>query len=253
MNKTKIIAGLSLILVAAAAFYFKYNKKPVSRDDAVFLGEPTTSPAVPSEVASAESFKEEDLDTGIFAYISSIFSKKKIPTEKEKDQIPDVDTVVIPVSDWDALRMELMEAKAKLKVQSGEIDLAKVNAFNEGKAVCIASLQERSDKDLNELSGEAMKLLKEAEDRMSVYRNNFALVNGECRVEMNSGEMRWYVMKDVCVNVVSKKVGNTGEITGILGAVSKDAMEKGIVRMNCETGEAHLKLMDSSCFFGEKK
>lgn len=157
------------------------------------------------------------------------------------------DRIVVTATEWDQTANEIRSCRAELRALKQETEQVRAASFVEGERACM----ERTKKETSDLSErlfrEAELVIEELQDALMQYRFRHVVVNGECHALMNDGSKVDFILRNVCLNVVNKKVGNDGAMTGILGAVSAEATRHGIVSIDCDVGRAHLAFISKSC------
>lgn len=256
--------GVPLIVLAfiGGGFYFLTKDENGHSDEvSTFMGKKTTetpseTPVLVTQVDSSSpakvgSFKEVDIKKEE-SYVSSLFSifwknKEKDSPKEVKDVRDDrsLESITVAKREWDQLQDDKMSCLAREKLNKEELNSVKENSFNLGKVSCLDGQFKSKEDALSALGNETEKIMDELRNKLRQYTKTNALINGRCEAEMKTGEWRWFELKDVCMSVVNKKVGNDGEITGVIGAVSKESQALGILRINCDVGSAHIDLLNN--------
>lgn len=133
---------------------------------------------------------------------------------------------------------ELLRADTNVKVQA---------ALMKSKNECLDYSREQRDKISDEVLTEVNSVIDGVKTRLSKYMRPAAVVNGRCKATLSNGLEFYYTLRNVCLNVVNKKVNNDGDVSGLIGAVSSEALQKGIAKLDCDVGEAHIALLEKKC------
>lgn len=216
MKKLLIIV---LILAASMAAFFLTKKD--KKDYSDFLGSKSSS------IENEESIEE--------------------PNEAPQNAIEKKDRITITAGEWDLLTQDRIKCQAELKALAEEITTARKASYSEGQLSCLNGAQQRQAEASEKFMQEAQAVINELKNKLVQYRLPYAVVNGECDVLEKSGKRASYDLTDVCVKVVSKKVDNDGELSGIIDAISTEAAQYGIVSISCDVGRARLDFIAKKC------
>jgi hypothetical protein len=153
----------------------------------------------------------------------------------------------VPTTEWN----ELLDRVAKLQAQNqllreqreDEVQGATLKAKAECTQVAKAERESESARILKEVSG----AIDVAQKRIEKYLKPSAIVNGVCRAELSDGKAYEYTLRNACLTIVNKKVNNDGEVSGLIGAVSAEAVSRGITKLDCDAGRSHIALIDKKC------
>jgi hypothetical protein len=156
-------------------------------------------------------------------------------------------TVAIPTAEWNEVRSFAAKCRADLDSLKFENETAVKAEYAKGASECRAGLEKERDIMKKAALEESEKIIAEMAESLKKLRYQHALVNGECEGMTKTGEKFVFVLRNRCLNVVHKKIGNDGEIVGLLDAMSVEAMEQGILKLNCEAGRAHINLIPKKC------
>lgn len=167
--------------------------------------------------------------------------------ENKGNLAPSRETVTIPVSEWEEVKRSAVKYKAELDSYKLEADTQAKAEFVRGEASCMEKIGREREDVKNSVLSEAEKTIDEIRESLRRYQYPSALVNGECEALTKSGDRYLYTVRNACLNVVHKKVGNDGDIQGLIGAVSTESLKLGILRMDCEAGRAHITLLPKKC------
>lgn len=155
--------------------------------------------------------------------------------------------VTIPAGEWNEVRSFAAKCRADLDSLKFENETAVKAEYAKGASECRAGLEKERDLMKKAALEESEKIIAEMAESLKKIRYQHALVNGECEGMTKTGEKFVFVLRNRCLNVVHKKIGNDGEIVGLLDAMSVEAMEQGILKLNCEAGRAHINLIPKKC------
>ena len=202
----------------------------------------------PSNSTNSEENSLADQQRSIIdSYLKQQQDKKLEQTAKSILGGDSDENVSVNKSQYERLRSENRRLKSEIKHLSKEVQLS----------IDSAVLKERSEQNKKmsslvsnlskELYGQFSEKMSVLEETLKQFRYKYAVVNGICVGLLESGEKRYIRVRDnACVNIVHIKV-NDGKITGILGAVSVEAMNAGIVNMSCDIGKASFHLIQKPC------
>ena len=231
---------MTLALAAASLGVFGCRNKSGENEEASFLGRAKSGA---SNIFSLSWSKDEADDKDKDKEKDGEKTAKTSP----KADLDAKDKVVLTAGEWEEMRGDARKCHAEFAAFKIEGDSAKKAEYAKGQTDCRLSLKKEQDEFADKLIGEAQKMLLEARDKLAQFSLTSALVNGDCIALKTTGERFHYHVENKCLNVVNKKVGNDGEVSGLLGAVSADAMKEGIVSLDCDIGAAHIKLISKHC------
>lgn len=212
--------------LSTLVFFFACEKKSSHQS---FLGAPT------EEVSSNDDKKTEEQNS-------------KVDAEGKKDSLNEKDHINVTGAEWEAAKGEGRTCLADLSALKSESKLMEEAAYARGEKSCKERDAQTKEDITKKVFAEFETVIDEIRTKLLNYRLSYVIVNGECEALEASGQVRMYVLKeDRCLNVVNKKVGNDGEISGIIGAVSPEAVKEGILSLNCDKGKASLKFIEKRC------
>ena len=168
--------------------------------------------------------------------------------DEEKRKIPEKDRIVVSGAEWEAAKDESRVCKAELAAVNSQTKLMEDAAYARGEKSCKERDSTTKEEITRKVFTEVEGILDEIKNQLLRYRLSYVIVNGECLAKKTDGRSESYVLKDdTCLNIVNKKVGNDGEISGILGAVSPEAIKEGILSLDCDIGKASFKFISKKC------
>jgi hypothetical protein len=165
----------------------------------------------------------------------------------QKNDNIDKDSMKIKKEVWQGLLADKSSLEEKLRLSNSDKEDLIESAKNNEKLACIESTSAAIKQERDAAIGEAVKMVAELSTRVAVYSFPSAIVNGNCTAFMKDGHARHLYVVNGCLNVIKKEVGNTGDIDGITKSVSKRASEKGIMNVQCFTGDANIKMLKDRC------
>lgn len=157
------------------------------------------------------------------------------------------ETITVPMTEWEDVRIKASRCRAEFDSYKVETATALKTEYMKGDQKCQESLDAEKDSVKEAVIVESEKVVEEIRDSLKRYRYPAAVVNGECDGLTSSGERFIFVLRNACLNVVHKKVGNDGEIVGLIDAVSSEAIKVGILHLSCDVGRAHIALLPKKC------
>lgn len=158
-----------------------------------------------------------------------------------------MDDVVVSRAEWDDYQVKRRSCAAELSDLKSKSSILLKAEYAKGEVSCLEMAEKERAQAMTELVREVEDLLDKVKHEWSVLKMPAAIVNGECEATIVSGEKFHYVLKNVCVNVNKKLVGNDGDVSGIVNANSTAAQAKGIVALTCYVGQAHIALIPEKC------
>jgi hypothetical protein len=167
--------------------------------------------------------------------------------EIDRDSIKSTDFAKVPLGEWHEIVDKYNASQAKLEIMeaNAESRLAATRAL--ARMECLKDAANKRDSEIDIVLKDVSAVVESSRVRLLKYISPAALVNGECEATLSSNKKYKYILKNVCLNIVNKKVNNDGEISGLIGAVSSEALIKGIVKINCDVGKAHIALLAKKC------
>lgn len=168
--------------------------------------------------------------------------------DEEKRKIPEKDRIVVSGAEWEAVKDESRACIAELAASKSQSKLMEDASFARGEKSCKERDNTTKEEITRKVFSEVEGIIDEIRSQLLRYRLSYVIVNGECIAKKSDGKLESYVLKDdACLNIVNKKVGNDGEISGILGAVSPEAVKEGILSLDCDKGHASFKFIEKKC------
>jgi hypothetical protein len=163
-------------------------------------------------------------------------------TIDEKDE-----TVKISKADWMALREDLRKTKATLENYQIETKSKMQAEYVRGEASAKTDLEKERKHITDSVFAEAQKIVTQIVKELKRYKAPSALVTGNCIGTLKDGSRYYVNIPGECLTVVHKKVGQNGEINGILEGLSLEARNEGILKFECNAGEAHIEYIEKQC------
>lgn len=165
----------------------------------------------------------------------------------DQKSIKATDYAKIPLGQWQELVDNHNAAQAKLEIIEANEERNLASARASSRLECLKDAADKRDDEIDIVLKDVSAVVESSRVRLLKYLSPAALVNGECEATLTSNKKYKYILKNVCLNIVNKKVNNDGEISGLIGAVSSEALVKGIVKINCDVGNAHIALLAKKC------
>lgn len=153
----------------------------------------------------------------------------------------------ILTTEYEQLMSRLHLAEAKVLTLSEKLKNETRQATILAKKQCLDDAKAKQKRDNEQLMSEINGAVDQVRLRLTKYLKPAAIVNGQCVGRLHNGEAYHYILRNACLNIVNKKINNDGEISGLVGAVSSEALKKGLVSIDCEVGEAHIALLPEKC------
>ena len=155
--------------------------------------------------------------------------------------------VTVLSSEWEETVAAARKCQAEFTTFRQNADAEKRVEFSRGQKECSERQKHEQEEYAAKVVETATKILDEAKAKIASYVMSSAIINGTCEAEMTNGSMRFAKLVNECVNVVNKKVGNDGEVSGLIGAVSPRALQQGVASLNCNIGKAQIRLIGKKC------
>lgn len=170
-------------------------------------------------------------------------------TAKDAETVKNTDPGVMKIQKADWEKMIAEKASLQEMLRNNDVDkedkIAKARA--ESKIECLKEQEIIIEKERQASVGEAVRMAKEMGEKLAIYSYPSAIVNGNCLAKMQGGETRHLHVVNGCVNVVKKEVGNDGQIDGLSKSTSVKASKKGVMNIQCYTGDANIKMLKERC------
>lgn len=171
--------------------------------------------------------------------------------DEESRKIPEKDRIAVSGAEWEAAKDEARACIAELAANKSQTKLMEDASYARGEKSCKERDSTTKEEITRKVFSEVEGVIDEIRNQLLRYRLSYVIVNGECVAKKSDGKLETYVLKDdTCLNIVNKKVGNDGEISGILGAVSPEAVKEGILSLDCDKGHASFKFIEKKCDYG---
>lgn len=160
-----------------------------------------------------------------------------------------VQSIQISSADWDKTTLRVKQCEAELATESARMQLEVDGAASKGRLECLKNLDDLVSTKAGVALKETEALVDDFRNELGKYKFQYALINGDCIAKMNDGHLRTVRVKgDACLSVPFIKTGTSdGEVKGIEGAVSADAMASGILFLTCDVGRAHIRMSNTPC------
>lgn len=181
----------------------------------------------------------------------AVVVEEKIAMPKpEKEQVAAIaQTILVKSEDWDRLTLQVKKFEAERNADKARMILEIEAATSTANAACLKDLEVKVSERAARAARETVEVAEDFKNELLKYKFDVARVNGDCVGKMVDGRTRSVrVQGDACLKAPFVKIGTLdGEIKGIEGAVSADAMASGIVSLNCDIGRAHITMSNTPC------
>jgi len=181
---------------------------------------------------------------------SETIESKAINKDDDK-KLKKYEKVTISEEVLDKYIKEIAGLKAKIEMIEISNDAKNKESFAEGLNSCKEQQNKEKQDVKDKILRESESVIKVLKEKLTLYKMPNVIVNGECIGVDTNGEKFLYTLTDACLNIISKKVGNEGEIVGIIGGISKESIKAGIISLDCEAGRSHMKFVNNSCLSSE--
>ena len=194
-----------------------------------------SEPAPAAEAVAAPQTASKDKPTDVESGAGAAVKNKALST------------ITVQTADWDGVKADLNKCRAEREADKITLDGTMREQYAAGEKACLDKRGGETEAVKRAVLQESDRVIDELKVVLKRYSYPAALVNGECEGLGRDGVRYRYILKNACLNVVQKKVGNDGEITGLLGAVATEAVNQGILSLDCDIGGAHIALLPKKC------
>lgn len=183
---------------------------------------------------------------------SEIFDVDKAEDKKETKSPDDEKEkkyrmVTVSEEEIDKYIKEIAALKSKVEMIEISNEAKNKEFYAEGLNACKNEVSKEKDDVKDKILKESTNVIDFLKNKISLYKATNVVVNGECIGTTVNNERYLFTLTDACLNIVTKKVGNEGNIVGIVGGLSKESLKEGIVSLECESGRSHMKFLNNGC------